>query len=313
MNFTSTFTSIQHWFSSKNGKRLSQFLRLLFIATLVVYLVNELYEIGFDKLIKSLPTTPWFYVIFVILYFTLPITEQFIYRMSLKFDFWSGFKIFTKKKVLNQEVVGYSGEAYFYYWAQKNLSESPKKILQVIKDNTIISSLASTITAIVLLSIFLYSVNANVLSGDLINTQNLLLGGFILIVLIVLIITFRNKLISVDKKTAQKMFVTHELRILWVYFLEIFQWTLVIPSVPIFAWFTFLSVKIIASRIPLVPNVDLLFIAASVEISKYTAVGEAEIAAILLTSTVLTKILNLVFFLAFSIDKDKLPSKPIES
>ncbi len=300
MNLEKLFQKAKTFYESPSGKTIAKYTRLLFVFGIIAFLIFQLSQIGFSKLWQNLPTHPLFYILLVVLYFTLPITEQFIYRLSLKFDFWSGFKIFTKKKVLNQEVIGYSGEAYFLFWANKNLEESSKKILGVVKDNTIISALASTLTAVILLSVFFFSFNNSGLENTIFETKNLLIGGGFMSVLLILFFSFRNKILSVDKKTAWLMFGIHELRICWVYTLEILQWIIVLPAVPILIWFTFLSVKIISSRIPLLPNRDLIFISASLEVSKFVEIGEAEIAGILLTSTVLTKVMNLIFFSLFS-------------
>lgn len=291
------------FFETPRGKKLQQFIRVGFLIAIISLLVYQISQIGWQELWAALPRTVWFYVIFLILYFTLPITEQFIYRLSLNFSFWEGFKIFTKKKVLNQEVLGYSGEAYFYIWAKQHLQESSKEILNIVKDNTIISAFASTLTAIVLLGTFFGILNTNLWEQHIINTQTFLIGGLLLFIPLFLTIRFRKSIISVDTKTAWKMFGIHELRIIWVYSLDVLQWFVVIPTVPIFIWFTFLSVKIITTRIPFLPNRELLFISASLEISKYVEVEAAAIAGILLASNILNKILNLVFFTAFSLNK----------
>ncbi len=306
MDIKSTAQAVQEWFKTPKGVKVSKIIRYIFLGAIISFLIYQLSQIGFRELWDALPRTIWFYIIFFILYFTLPVTEQFIYRLSLQFNFWDGFKVFTKKKVLNHEVVGYSGEAYFYLWAKENLKESPKKILQVIKDNTIISSLASTLTALVLLVVFSFFVNVNLFDGHWLDPTTLIIGGIILVILFVLLFIFRKQIISVDKKTAWKMFFIHEMRIFWIYTLEVIQWIIVIPSVPIYVWLTFLSVKIISSRIPFLPNKDLLFISASVGIAQYVEISEAAIAGILLCSNVLSKILNLFFFVLFSVDKKEI-------
>lgn len=248
-----------------------------------------------------MPRQPLFYLIFFILYFTLPITEQYIYRLSLNFNFLEGFKIFTKKKVLNQEILGYSGEAYFYLWAKENLKEPSKVILGVVKDNTILSALASTLTALVLLAVFVGVINVNVFESDWLTGKGILTLSLVLLLVLILLFRFRKSILSVDRTTAWKIFLIHELRIFWVYTLEVLQWIIVLPLVPIYVWFTFLSVRIIASRIPLLPNRDLLFISASLEVAKYVEVPEVAIAGILLTINILNKIMNLIFFSLFSI------------
>lgn len=293
------------FFKTEQGEFISKILRFLFLIIIISVLVYQLSQIGWQELYLAMPRTPGFYLIFLILYFTLPITEQYIYRLSLKFSFWEGFKIFTKKKVLNQEVLGYSGEAYFYLWAKENLAENSKKILGIVKDNTILSALASTLTSVILLSVFAGLVDVDLFDEKILGDKILLLIGFILILVVVLLITFRRSILSVDKATAWKMFLIHELRIFWVYSLEVLQWIIVIPAVPIHVWFTFLSIRIISSRIPFLPNRDLLFISASVEVAKYVDISGAAIGGILLTINILNKILNLLFFMLFSIKNKK--------
>jgi len=291
------------YFKSERGKFLLKILRILFLIGIITFLLYQLSQIGWEELWLAMPRQVGFYVIFLILYFTLPITEQYIYRLSLNFSFWEGFKIFTKKKVLNQEVLGYSGEAYFYLWAKEHLQEPSKVILGVVKDNTIISALASTLTALVLLAIFIGVVNVNIFDSEWLSKKGVLIGGVILIIVLILLFRFRNSILSVDRRTAWKIFLIHELRIFWVYSLEVLQWIIVLPAVPLFVWFTFLSVRIISSRIPFLPNRDLLFISVSIEVAKYVEVSEAEIGGILLTINVLNKIMNLFFFTLFSAKK----------
>lgn len=292
------------FFKTPKGKRIGKILRYVFLVSIISFLFYQVSQIGWSEIWASLPTTPWFYIIFLILYISLPMTEQYIYRQSLDFSFTDGLKVFIKKKILNQEIVGYSGEAYFYIWAKNNLNVSSKKLLSIIKDNTIISSIASTLTAFVLLGCFLGIVNVNVLDGSWFDKRTLIFGGIIIAILVSTLIVFRKKIISVNKVTARKMFLAHEARIIWVYTFEVLQWFSALPHIPIYIWFTFLSVRIISSRIPLLPNRDLLFLSASAGIAKYVEVDEAAMVSILLTTTVLTKIMNLVLFLVFSLDKE---------
>jgi len=288
------------YFKSEQGEFLLKIFQYLFLLAIIGMLIYQLHKIGWEELWLAMPRQPWFYVVFLVLYFTLPITEQYIYRLSLNFSFWEGFKIFTKKKVLNDEILGYSGEAYFYAWAKKHLNESSKTILGFVKDNTILSALASTLTAILLLTIFAGVMKVNLF--QLFSKKILIIGGLTLLVILFFLIKSGNKFLSVDKKTAWKIFLIHELRIFWVYTLEILTWIVVLPAIPIFVWFSFLSVRIITSRIPFLPNRDLLFISLSIEVATYVAVPAAAMGGILLTVNILNKVMNLIFFTLFSID-----------
>lgn len=300
MNFNLFREQWRSFWNTPFGKVLAKAIRYGFAAGIIAFLLYQITEIGWGRVWESLPVTPWFYILLLLLYFALPVSEQFIYRLSLNFSFWEGFRVFIQKKIYNADVLGYSGEAYFYFWGKKHLGEDDGYILRIIKDNNILSSITSTLTAIVLLSIFLYVGRVNL--GELfdISRVTVILIIFIAILAISLLFIFRRHIIFMDMNTALKIFGIHQARLLFVYTLEIVQWMVVLPEVPLYIWFTFISVRIIASRIPFLPNQDMVFVAASLEVSKYLAVSEAAIAGIMLTSNVLTKVMNIVLFSIFS-------------
>jgi len=299
---------MQRWkmfWDSSSGKRWSKIIQYFLTASIIAYLIYQLSEIGIMDVLTSLPTTPWFYLLFFILYFTLPITEQFIYRLSLHFSFWEGFKVFTQKKVLNADVLGYSGEAYFYVWGKKNLREDHKHIFNVIKDNNIISSFASTIIAALLLTYFASVVEIDFLKVANIS-KNVFIGVSILAAIVIALgLYFRKHIISMDTSLTMKVFVIHICRIIFIYSLEVVQWIIVLPFVPLHIWFVFLSAKIIASRIPFMPSQDLLFVSIVAALSGDLEYKDA-IMAIMLMSTVLAKIMNFILYTVFmSLNKKK--------
>lgn len=283
------------------GKRISKILQYLFIAAILGYLIYQLTEIGWQRVWQSLPVNPWFYVLFIFLYFALPVSEQFIYGTSLKFSFWKGLPVFIQKKIYNTDVLGYSGEAYFFVWARKHLEESDGYILSVIKDNNIISSITSTLVAAALLSIFLYIGHISIRKLFNFDSTYFYIGTAAVVLLIITLIYLRNYVISMPFETASRIFGIHLLRLIFVYSVEIIQWMIVMPEVPVYIWFTYMSIKIISTRIPFLPSRDLLFIGASLEISKLLNVSGAGIAGILLASNVLAKLMNAALYLFLAI------------
>lgn len=278
---------------TETGKRVSKILQYVFIAIIIAYLIYQLTEIGWQRVWESLPVTPWFYILFLFLYFALPVSEQFIYGASLNFSFKKGLPVFIQKKIYNADVLGYSGEAYFFVWAKKNLEESAGYIFGVIKDNNIISSITSTLVAAVLLSIFLYFSQLNLQEVIDVDRQYFYYGAVAVVLILATLIYFRHYIITMPLEMASKIFGIHLARLLFVYSVEIIQWMVVMPEVPLYIWFTYMGIKIISTRIPFLPSRDLLFIGASLEISKFLDVSGAGIAGILLASNVLTKLMNL--------------------
>ena len=119
------------WFdfsNSKNGKLIIRIFRGLFLVTIIGYLLFKLIQIGWDSVLGNLPTQPLFYLIFIIIYLLLPVTEVLIYSLYWKFNPIRSLPIFIKKRIYNTEILGYSGEAYFFVWARKQIHSENRDI-----------------------------------------------------------------------------------------------------------------------------------------------------------------------------------------
>ena len=73
---------LQAWSARPGGKRVQQVARWFVTAAVVVYLVARFSEIGWAAILRELPTNGWFYVLFLVLYATLPVVESVIYRLA---------------------------------------------------------------------------------------------------------------------------------------------------------------------------------------------------------------------------------------
>ena len=80
-----------------------------------------------------------------------------------------------KKKVLNTDVLGYSGEVFLFIWAKKNINKNKLSIIYFIKDNNILSALASGIISVILLFYFVLNGYINFDSLLLNREQNIFL------------------------------------------------------------------------------------------------------------------------------------------
>lgn len=285
------------FWKSDQGKVLAKIVQYTFVAVILGYLIYQLTEIGWQRVWQSLPTTPWFYILFLFLYFALPTSEQFIYSRSFNIPFWKGFPVFIQKKIYNADVLGYSGEAYLFVWARNNLEESDGYILRVIKDNNIISSITSTLVAAALLTVFIFVSKSSISKIIDFDLTHFYIIAVVVIIVVVGLVYFRNHIISMPFELAVRISAIHLLRLVFVYSIEIIQWMIVLPEVPLYIWFTYMSIKIISTRIPFLPSRDLLFIGFSLEASEFLEVSSAGIAGILLASNVLSKLMNLGLYL----------------
>ena len=269
----------------------------------MAFLIYQLSDIGWGSFFESLPTQPLFYLLFLLIFFALPITEIFTYNFSWDISFREGIPVFLKKRVFNKSVMEYSGEVRLFTWARKNFHASDKEVFKVIRDNNIMSSVASTLVAFSLLLAFLLGDQITLMkylkrSGNVVTIVGV---AFISVILLAVAFRLRKYFFSMSKKVALSVCGIHVLRLIILNIAQVLQWHIVMPDTPLRIWFTFLSLQIILNRIPFLPNKDLIFIGTSLEVSKLINVSSAGMAGILVTQGVLEKITNVVLYLVLTL------------
>lgn len=296
------FAWIEQTFSEETRKFISTWGRRLLVVGVLVLLLYELSSVGWANIWQDIPTQPLFYLIFVGMYLGLPIAESFIYHIIWGVSFRDIFPEMIKKRVFNKEILNYSGEANLYLWARDKLGSVHQHILRDIKDNTIVSSLTSMMIALTLLSTFLF---AGVIPFELLLGQVHLGwfvgGGICVAMLIALAVRFRKTVIALPAQIVRKLFGIHAGRLILVQTLQILQWMVVMPDVPIVAWFIPLSAQIVANQIPFVPSKDLLVAAASPTFAAWMDVSASGMASMLLVTAALDKLVNFVLFTYLSV------------
>lgn len=313
-----TIKSLQKRFGtfkeSKRAKILGKVLTYSFYVGVFIFFIYQLREIDWWVVWESLPLNPLFYILILIHYFVLPISEQFIYRLSLKFSFLEGVKVFVKKKILNTDLYPYSGEAYFYWWGRKNLEEDHKHVFNVVKDNNIISSIASTLMALIFFIVYLYLAQESILDFVEISMNT---AKWIIIAIIFslpIVIYLLRFFISMPFKIATIVFGVHTFRFIAAYALEIAQWMVVMPDVPLHVWLVFSGTKMVASRLPFIPNVDLVFVPLSVAIADQVGIDNSQALALFATVFAINKIINIVFYALLTVfGVDRIDEKEIET
>lgn len=92
------FQPLKTWSETTTGKTTLAWLRRLFVVLIVAYLCYQIYEIGFAEVLAALPRIPAFYLIFLLIYILLPLSELLIYRTLLPIPVKEGFLAFLRKK-----------------------------------------------------------------------------------------------------------------------------------------------------------------------------------------------------------------------
>jgi hypothetical protein len=277
--------------------------RALFVLAIVTYLGHRLILVGWEDLYASMPTQPAFYVLFAALYLLLPLSQLINYRLTWQFDARRSFSAFLLKRVYNRDLLDYSGELYFYTWARRNVDLPDRELLKTIRDQNILSVLAASTMAIGLLVVFVYLGHVSLAelieeraSPALIGAAGAALALIMILSPLILRLRWREYLFSMPARTALSVFAVHSLRLVVGQVLQIAQWMVGVPGVPLGTWCTYAAASIIVSRLPLFPSRDLIFLGVGISLSDALGVPAAGVASMLLVNAVLTRIINLGLF-----------------
>lgn len=287
----------QTFAQSPTGQTVLKGIRWVFIGVVSAYLIYQLTELGWRKVWTSLPTTPAFYVLLALMYVTLPVTEAIIYGRAWEVSSRSLLPVLFRKRVLNNDVLGYSGEAYFFLWMQKNSEIARRRILATIKDNMIISSVSSTSVAFLLLAVFFLSGQIQLLEQYLPDSTSTIAAAVAILILVVAVgLAFRRAIFSLPASLLGVFALGHFARFILNNGFQVTQWAIVIPEVPLGTWITLLALYIIINQVPLIPARGLFFVTASVELAGPLEVPTAAVASMLLAQNLLDRGLNLIVY-----------------
>lgn len=293
--------ALQAWSETPAARTLGRVLRWLFFAGVILWLVLKISAIGWRDVWASLPTTPWFYILFFVMFVALPLSETVIFRLLLGKVGLRDLGVFIRKRVFNSAFVGYSGELYLFVWAKRTLGLPAKKAAHGVKDNAVLSALASAAVTSGLLVMFWMTGQAAMLADWLDSgIGKALAGALVAAFLLPVLLRFRKNIISVPGRIAAGVFGIHIVRISGVLLLQAVQWWVVLPDQSWTTWLLYLTAQMVISRLPFIPNRDLLFLGAGLEMSNAIDGPRAAMAGVLLAGGALTQATNLFFFVLTS-------------
>lgn len=272
-------------------------LQLSAVVGVLLFLSSKLEHIGWNKVIASLPTTPWFYFFFTIMYLAYPLAEQQVYRRIWAGETTPDLSVFLRMRVYNFAVLSYSGEAFLALWARKNLKGRKGRIFSNIKDSNILSALASnSFTILLLMTLFASGQLHLITDADADFRYYLALAVLVGVILIPTVIHFRNHLIALDGPTTRAVFGTHLARQIIVLLAQVAMWAVAVPEVPMTAWLLLLTAQMVLTRVPFLPNTDLLLAGLGITLIGYLAAPESKLAGMFFAAGVLGQVSNLAAF-----------------
>lgn len=209
--------------------------------------------------LRMVPRSPSFWLLLLLFYVLGPLTDFVIFRRlwALPAD---GLGALLRKQLSNELLMGYVGEVYFYSWAREHgaVTNTP---YGAIKDVTVLSALAGNLVTLLLLLPALPLLVAN---PGLVNTHLLAWSIAVVCVSSALAMLFRKRLFSLPPAERRFVIAMHLVRIIGSFLLLALLWHLVLPAVDARWWLLLVTLRQLVSRLPLLPNKDIIFAALAV-------------------------------------------------
>ncbi|MEM7434692.1 MAG: hypothetical protein AAF436_06030 [Myxococcota bacterium] len=270
------------------GKRVAV---LAILAAIGVVLVRQLRGLDWAVVVRSLPTSPWFYAAWLARYLLLPVTEVVCYSAVFTRNLFRDFGAFLLKRLMNASLAGGSGDTYFLVWLVEHLSLTTRQAFSAIKDVTLLSAAAANGVAVAVLGAYLVWGDWRVLSGVEPRVVALVIGVTLgAAALSVLVIAFRGKVIGVPTGTMGRIIGYHTIRSAGALFLLGLQWSAAMPEVDMATWANLLIVALLVSRTPFLPAPELLFLTVALALVGTIDAPQARLEAMFLADAALVQV-----------------------
>jgi hypothetical protein len=269
-------------------------LRWLVPALFVAVIGYHLYRIGLSRVWLSPPTSPAFYITLLLLPALLPAEDLLIYRYLWRVGNLPLLYVLLQKRYMNNLVLDYSGEAYFFLWARKNVKRPDDVIAHSIKDSNVLSAGAGLgANAIVLLVVIAVTgVRALRLNG--VGFGSAVLGAAIPAILCLALVVGGRRLTVLSRTQMATVFLIHFARSAGALTLDFLLWWLsgALPSA--FVCLEFVALRIIVSRLPVVPNKGLLFAGVAIAAAGYMNASTPRVTAVVIIMSAFEQLIGFV-------------------
>ncbi len=226
----------------------------LLSAAILIAALWQLRYLDVRGVIAMVPRSPLFWLLFAAGYLALPASEWVIYRRL-----WNlpprGFLALLRKRISNEIIAGYSGELYFYAWARRHASLVATPF-GAIKDVSILSAVVANVCTLVLAAVSWQSLIALNLGTDakvmIVSAASIALPSVVALVM-------RKRLFTLPRDELGRIAVIHLLRIVATTVLAATLWAVALPAAPLAWWLVLATLRLLVSRLPLLPNKDIVF------------------------------------------------------
>ncbi len=245
----------------------------------IAVVIWQLSLFHFDQLVEMVPSSLLFWTVFAVTYLAGPLGDWWIFRRLWGLPI-SGISALIRKMVSNELLLGYLGDAQFYSWARSRLTMVAAPF-GAVKDVAILSAVTGNAVTMVLL-LFAWPL---VSSGQLgVATRDAYVSLAVVLFSSFAIFLFRRQLFSLPKSDLYFVSAIHVLRIAVALAGSAVMWHLVLEDVAISLWLVLATLRMLISRLPLLPNKDVVFAGITVFLLGH----DTEIADLIALMTMLT-------------------------
>lgn len=251
---------------------------------LLAFLAYALTQVGWAKIFNARPSSLWFYFVLLLPFFVQPIADWIIYRNLLGVGRTLPLTVFLRKRYMNTIMLDYSGEVYFFFWARKNLKLRDGLLLHAVKDCNVLSASAGLV---VLWLMLLALVMGGIVKIPMLHTGtwSLILLGSLPLVLGLALLAGGRKVTALRRIDIVVTFAIHLARCIVTLWLEYMIWWLsgALPTAG--DCLKFVALRLLVTRLPLVPNKDLVFVGVGIAAAGIMNVSAPKAAAVLVLMT----------------------------
>ncbi|OYX77913.1 MAG: hypothetical protein B7Y82_04985 [Sphingomonadales bacterium 32-65-25] len=231
---------------------------IITLAVLVAAML-QLAQLDLARVAAIVPSSPAFWLVFALSYFAGPLGDYAIFRRLWQIPV-AGFFALLRKLIGNELITGYVGDLYFYTWARQRtgMTSAP---FGAVKDVAILSAMAANAVTLVLM----------VLAYPLLDTLHLGIDStaFFASVALMLVISsgvlfFRKKLFSLPARDLWVVTFVQTARVIATLVLTGLCWHLALPAESVELWVLLSAMRMLLSRLPFLPNKDVVFAALAV-------------------------------------------------
>jgi hypothetical protein len=216
---------------------------------------RELLGSGLAGLQHKIPSHPLFYVAFALFYLGPPTFDYLIFRRLWRIPL-DGMVALHKKRIANEVLVGYSGEAYFYAWARQR-TQMVAAPFGAVKDVTIQSAIAgNTFTLLLILAVIPFK---EMLPPDMVNWSTIIGSAALMVAMSLPFWLFSKRVFSLQRPELWRVFWVHMARLTLGTLTLALAWHFALPQVSVGTWLFLAAGRMLVSRLPLLPNKELVF------------------------------------------------------